>query len=256
MMKSLLDSVNEQILAAVKRRSTDIVTPDRLPRLVAISKLKPNSSIIEAYECGQRHFGENYIQELEIKSTSHEIITKCPCIKWHFVGHLQSNKVPKLLKVKNLYMVETVDSPKLADLINRAIERQKRQNTSGEQPYFGDKLRVLIQVNTSSEEQKNGIQPSEVHQLADHIIKQCHWLQLAGLMTIGRLDGWDELGPNKDFLTLYQVRDSLSKQLSIDPKDLELSMGMSGDFSHAIELGSTNVRVGSLIFGERPPKQN
>lgn len=261
-MKRAIDSVNEKIFAAIKRRAPDIVAADgRPPRLVAVSKLKPISSIIEAYECGQRYFGENYIQELETKSNSEELRAHCPEIKFHFIGHLQSNKVNKLLKVKNLHMIETIDSEKLADLIDKAIDRHKRENN--EQLCFGDnlgnlqsdQLRVLIQVNTSGEEQKNGVQPSEVIKLADHIVGKCRWLRLAGLMTIGKLDGWNEPGPNKDFIRLYEVRDSLSKHLSIDPRDLELSMGMSSDFEQAIELGSTNVRVGTMIFGERTAPQ-
>lgn len=255
-MKRALDSVNDKILAAVKRRRPDIVAPSRLPRLVAVSKLKPTSSIIEAYECGQRYFGENYIQELETKSNSEEIIEKCSDIKFHFIGHLQSNKVNKLLKVRNLHMIETIDSIKLADLINKAIDKYQKE---GDEPLrfaagHDERLKVLIQVNTSGEEQKNGIQPEEAPRLADYIVEQCQWLQLAGLMTIGKLDGWDGDGPNKDFLRLYELRDTISQQLSIETTCLELSMGMSSDFEEAIELGSTNVRVGSMIFGERPPK--
>ena len=260
-MKRALDSVNEKIFAAVKRRSSDIVAPCGLPRLIAVSKLKPISSIVEAYQCGQRYFGENYIQELETKSNSEEILSQCSEIKFHFIGHLQSNKVNKLLKVKNLHMIETVDSKKLADLIDKAIDRHK---VDGEEPlsFIDDKqqhcdqLNVLIQVNTSGEEQKNGVEPNEVIPLAEHILSQCKWLRLAGLMTIGKLDGWNEPGPNKDFLKLYEVRDLLSRHMSIDQSSLELSMGMSSDFEEAIELGSTNVRVGTMIFGERPPKRS
>lgn len=260
-MKRALDTVNEKIIAAVKRRSPDIVAPSSLPRLVAVSKLKPISSIVEAYQCGQRYFGENYIQELESKSNSEEILSQCPEIKFHFIGHLQSNKVNKLLKVKNLHMIETVDSKKLADLIDKAIDRH---NADGDEPLGFvdnkqqrcDKLNVLIQVNTSGEEQKNGVEPNEVIPLAEHILSQCRWLRLAGLMTIGKLDGWDEPGPNKDFLKLYEVRDLLAKHISTDQRGLELSMGMSSDFEEAIELGSTIIRVGTMIFGERPPKNS
>lgn len=255
-MKRALETVNDKILAAVKRRSPTIVAPDALPRLIAVSKLKPSSALIEAYEYGQRYFGENYIQELETKSNSPEITEKCPDIKFHFIGHLQSNKVNKLLKVKNLHMIETIDSIKLADLINKAIDRHRRD--SKEPLKFidspNDCLKVLIQVNTSGEDQKNGIEPKDAPQLAEFITKKCRWLHLAGLMTIGKLDGWDGDGPNEDFLRLHALRELISKELSIEPKDLELSMGMSSDFEEAIELGSTNVRVGTMIFGERPAK--
>lgn len=260
-MKRALDSVNERIISAVNRRPRDIVAPqDRCPRLIAVSKLKPISSIVEAYECGQRYFGENYIQELETKSNSSEILAQCPEIKFHFIGHLQSNKVNKLLKVKNLHMIETIDSIKLADLIDKAIDI-RYQTPEGDRPSFVDaqqqqceQLRILLQVNTSGEDQKNGLEIDEVESVAGHIVSKCRWLKLAGLMTIGRIDCCPESGPNKDFLTLYKVRDSLAKHLSLRASDLELSMGMSSDFEEAIELGSTNVRVGTMIFGERPPK--
>lgn len=262
-MKRALESVNEKILAAVNRRSVDHVASKRLPRLIAVSKLKPNSSIIEAYQCGQRYFGENYIQELETKSNSQEILEQCPEIRFHFIGHLQSNKVNKLLKVKNLHMIETIDSKKLADLIDKAIDRHKADSSDAGDVQLGfidhqqqpsEQLNCLIQVNTSQEDQKNGVQPEEVASLAEHIVKECRWLRLAGLMTIGKLDGWNEPGPNKDFLKLYEVRDTVAQHLCIEHDQLELSMGMSSDFEEAIELGSTNVRVGTMIFGERPPK--
>ena len=261
-MQRALDSINEQIIAAVKRRAPEIAAASRgLPiRLVAVSKLKPTSSIIEAYECGQRYFGENYIQELETKSNSEDIIKHCPDIKFHFIGHLQSNKVPKLLKVRNLNAIETIDSIKLADLIDKAIDKHKNDKlTCGEKLSFADqlddRLRVFIQVNTSGEEAKNGVEPNEAPKLAEHIVGKCRWLHLVGLMTIGRYDGWGtDSGPNKDFVSLFETRNLVAQHLSVEANDLELSMGMSGDFEEAIELGSTNVRVGSKIFGERPPK--
>lgn len=259
-MKRALDSVNERILAAIQRRPAHIVVSNHRPRLVAVSKLKPISSIIEAYECGQRHFGENYIQELEEKSNRSEILAQCPDIKFHFIGHLQSNKVTKILKVRNLYMLETIDSIKLANLVDRALTKHAEGSfVSGDSsdkllPPRVDKLKVMIQVNTSGEEQKNGVQPAEVCQLAEHIVHQCRWLELAGVMTIGKFDGWPDGEVNKDFSRLYEVRDTICKKLTLEPQSLELSMGMSGDFEEAIIMGSSSVRVGTLIFGERPAK--
>lgn len=269
-MRRALESVNERILASIKQRhatTQDLFGSNNnstTPRLVAVSKLKPPASIIEAYDCGQRHFGENYIQELYDKSNCKEITERCPDIKFHFIGHLQSNKVNKLLKVKNLFMIETIDSVKLANIINGAIDRRKvgpnkdgasssNEDETGSQSlsFLGSRLKVMIQVNTSGEGQKSGIDPSLAPQLAEHILKDCRWLELAGVMTIGKLDGWTEEGPNKDFLTLRQVRQTICEKLSIEPSKLELSMGMSGDFEEAIALGSTSVRVGTLIFGQR-----
>lgn len=248
-MKRALEIVNEKILAAVPKKKPDIIcSPDRIPRLVAVSKFKPIEMIIEAYECGQRHFGENYIQELLDKSNSPEIIEKCPEIKFHFIGHLQSNKVNKLPKVRNLFMLETIDSTKLATLVDKAYEKHTSINVDQGETFKS--LKVMIQVNTSGEEAKSGIEPSEAPELAEHIKSNCKNLKLTGLMTIGKLDGWEGV-VNMDFVRLHQVRNEIAEKLSIEPSELELSMGMSNDFDEAITYGSTNIRVGSLIFGAR-----
>lgn len=268
-MKRTLDVINERILKAAQKRQQNIIvgTANQLPRLVAVSKSKPTSSIIEAYECGQRHFGENYLQELIEKSNSPEIIERCPDLKFHLIGHLQSNKVNKLFHVRNLYMVETIDSKKLADLINKTLTKNKIGTSASsdiegdnsttasnfhlsQTNYIRDNLRVMIQVNTSGEENKSGIEPDKAPELAEHIKSECKHLELAGLMTIGKLDGWHQ-GPNMDFVRLHQIRNDVANRISINPKDLELSMGMSSDFEEAIMFGSTNVRIGSLIFGQR-----
>lgn len=113
------------------------------PCLVAVSKTKPADVIVEAYEAGQRHFGENYVQELEEKANNPIILERCKDIKWHFIGHLQSNKISKVLAVPNLYLIETVHKEKLATHLNNNW------------PKFGPpdtKLRVMIQVNTSGED--------------------------------------------------------------------------------------------------------
>eukprot|EP00878_Enallax_costatus_P009568 GHUV01009998.1.p1 GENE.GHUV01009998.1~~GHUV01009998.1.p1 ORF type:complete len:254 (+),score=36.61 GHUV01009998.1:213-974(+) len=204
------------------------------PRLVAVSKTKPVEAVQEAYDAGHRVFGENYVQEL---------LDKAPLlpsdIKWHFIGHLQSNKVKSLLEgVPDLSMVETVDSVKLADRINRIASGLSRS----------DKLSVLLQVNTSGEETKYGCEPSEVVDIAQHIAQKCEALHLAGLMTIGMPDYSSR---PENFTCLGECRSQVAAALGIDPEQLELSMGMSGDFEQAIEMGSTNVRVGSTIFGAR-----
>ncbi|CAH2001789.1 unnamed protein product [Acanthoscelides obtectus] len=238
-LKLVLTSVKE----ACKRRSPEL--QELQPTLVAVSKTKPVNHIIAAYEEGQRHFGENYIQELEEKSNNAEILEKCKEIRWHFIGHLQSNKVNKVLSTPNLYLIETVDSQKLANLLNKSW------------PKFGtpeSKLKIMIQVNTSGEEEKNGIAPSEVCNVAKFVLEECPNLHLEGLMTIGKFGRDPNEGPNPDFLCLRQCREDMCKKLGLNWKTVELSMGMSDDFEHAIELGSTNVRVGSKIFGFRAPK--
>lgn len=115
------------------------------PRLVAVSKTKPTDLIIETYNEGQRHFGENYVQELIEKATNKEILEKCKDIQWHFIGHLQTNKINKVIALPNLYLIETVDSKKLATSLNQKW------------PDFGppnSKLKIMLQVNTSGEEGK------------------------------------------------------------------------------------------------------
>ena len=140
-------------------------------RLVAVSKTKPAEMLMEAYERGQRSFGENYVQEL---------VEKCQLlpadVQWHFIGHLQSNKCGLVAQVPNLFMVETLDSQKLAEKLDKAW---------GSQP-DREPLKVMIQVNTSSEDSKAGVAPSETVSLAEFIASSCPSLRLTGLMTIGR----------------------------------------------------------------------
>ncbi|KAG0566004.1 hypothetical protein KC19_7G030800 [Ceratodon purpureus] len=202
-------------------------------RVVAVSKTKPVAVLQEVYDAGYRHFGENYVQEL---------IDKAPQlpedIKWHFIGHLQSNKAKALVTgVPNLYMVEGVDSQKVANHLDRAV------SGLGRQP-----LKVLVQVNTSGEESKSGVEPSECVELAKHVKEECPNLQFSGFMTIGMLD---YTSTPENFKTLANCRERVCKELDISVEECELSMGMSGDFELAIEMGSTNVRIGSTIFGAR-----
>lgn len=118
---------------------------------MAVSKTKPGVAILEAYSAGQSHFGENYANELADKATHQLIKDKCPDIKWHFIGHLQRNNINKIM-LSSLYMVETVDSEKLAT----ALDKAWKAKVGTEQ-----RLRVLVQVNTSREDNKSGADPSE-----------------------------------------------------------------------------------------------
>ena len=203
-------------------------------RLVAVSKTKPASAVQEAYDAGHRDFGENYVQEL---------LDKAPVlpsdIRWHFIGHLQSNKAKALVEgVPSLTMVETIDSEKLANKLDAAV------GGAGRPP-----LTVFVQVNTSGEESKYGVDPGEACvSLAKHIANTCPNLKLAGLMTIGMPDYSSR---PENFECLAQCRKEVAAAVGVPADQLELSMGMSGDFEAAIEMGSTNVRVGSTIFGAR-----
>ena len=160
--------VNERIQACAEAAGR----PGDSVRLVAVSKTKPAEAIQQLYDAGYRHFGENYLQELTEKAA---ILPKD--INWHFIGHLQSSKASKITKdVPNLYMLETIDSEKLANKVNNA------RGTAGLPP-----LKVFIQVDTSGEATKSGVDTgSELLSLATFITEQCPNLRLAGLMTIGK----------------------------------------------------------------------
>ncbi|KAI8892958.1 hypothetical protein BC833DRAFT_532328 [Globomyces pollinis-pini] len=221
-------------------------------RLVAVSKTKPVEDILAAYQIGQRHFGEN-IQELVEKA---EKLPKD--INWHFIGNysttikllgaIQSNKLKFLASIPNLYVIETLDSFKKAQMLNKLCAER------------ASPLKVFIQVNTSGEEcktikpliciAKSGVTADESLVLAQQIISECPNIKLDGLMTIGSFESSHiESEPNPDFEKLKVCRQRIQQQYGLE--GLELSMGMSDDFIKAIHQGSTNVRVGSSIFGKR-----
>ncbi|KAK5983344.1 Pyridoxal phosphate enzyme YggS family [Trichostrongylus colubriformis] len=194
-------------------------------RLVAVSKTKPIELIAGCYAVGQRHFGENYVQELEEKS--HSLQHQCPEIKWHYIGKIQSNKIGKICSSPSLYCVETIESVKHCDLFNREME--KRQSM----------LDVLVQVNTSAEDQKGGLSIDDAPDLACYITDNCSSLRFSGFMTIGSFTN-SHVVPNPDFDRLYKVRKAWATRVSRSPDEVELSMGMSDDFETAIAQGSTS----------------
>ncbi|RZC46175.1 hypothetical protein C5167_039124 [Papaver somniferum] len=202
-------------------------------KVVAVSKTKPVSIIRQVYDAGHRVFGENYVQEIVEKSP------QLPDdIEWHFIGNLQSNKVkPLLTAVPNLFMVESVDDEKIANRLDHVV------GSIGRKP-----LKVLVQVNTSGEESKFGVEPSGCVELVKHVKDGCPNLEFSGLMTIGMLD---YTSTPENFRTLSNCRSEVCKALGINENQCELSMGMSGDFEQAIEMGSTIIRIGSTIFGAR-----
>ena len=220
------------VMERIKETTMSINKDPSNVQLVAVSKTKPASDIQTLYDAGYRHFGENYFQELVEKAAV------LPAdIQWHFIGHLQSSKSNKLLKdVPNLCVVETVDTIKLATKLNSAAQLAVRTSP----------LAIFIQVDTSGEETKSGVgDAKELFELSVFVRNECPNLRLAGLMTIGAP------GDMTCFDKLVQYRKELSAKLEVDESSLQLSMGMSGDFQEAIVRGSTSVRVGSTIFGER-----
>ena len=191
--------------------------------LVAVSKTKSNEDILKAYEIGIRDFGENYVQEL-IK----RMATLPNDIKWHMIAHLQTNKVRDIVK-RNIYLIESVDSIKLAREINKeAIKNNKKVN-------------ILIEVKISQDSNKTGCSKDEVHHIIEEV-KQLSNINLQGLMTIGPNTEDKDIIRNS-FREMKQLKDKYNVQL--------LSMGMSNDYKIAIEEGSNIIRVGTKIFGQR-----
>ena len=173
------------------------------------------------------------------------------------IGGLQTNKCKPLAEqVANLYCVSSVDTAKKAD----ALEKGRAALAANAGVELEGKLRVLVQVNTSGEESKSGVESDDAGELCKHIRDQCPHLQLAGLMTIGAIARSQEAstaeGVNEDFVALREARDKVAKELGVGERELELSMGMSSDFEAAIAQGSDEVRVGTTIFGDRPAKKD
>ena len=222
-------------------------------RMVAVSKLKPANDILALHQSTHKliHFGENYQQELLQKS---QLLPRE--IRWHFIGALQTNKCrPLAEQIPNLWCVESVDTTKKADQLEKGRSNLYDNFPDAEK----GPLRVFVQVNTSGEEEKSGVEPKAAGDLCSHIRDQCPNLKLQGLMTIGaiaRSKGLEEGKENEDFLTLVEVRKTVVKELGMKEQDLELSMGMSEDFESAVRCGSNEVRVGSTIFGQRPAKKD
>jgi len=228
-IRANLQDIITRVEASCKEsgRSTDAV------RLVAVSKTKPLSLIKKAYANGQKIFGENYAQELEEKAKE---FGKSD-IQWHFIGNLQSNKAAKLVKNVLPYgklVLETLGSEKVANKLDNAMAN-----------FDGTVLDVFVQVNTSGEETKSGVSVDESITLCKHIVDNCKRLKLKGIMTIGAP------GDDNCLDSLVTCRQLIAESLCINPIDIELSMGMSADFENAIAKGSTNIRVGSTIFGQR-----
>lgn len=198
--------------------------------LIAVSKTKPLSMLQEAYEAGARDFGENKVQELMDK------IPQMPSdVRWHMIGHLQTNKVKYI--VGKVYMIHSVDSLRLAEEINR--EALKKNVT----------VRILLEVNVAGEESKFGITVSEAASLAESIAK-LPAVRIEGLMTIAPFV--ENAEDNRIyFQKLRQLSVDIARR-NIDNVNMGvLSMGMTGDYSVAVEEGATCVRVGTGIFGER-----
>ena len=201
--------------------------------LVAVSKFHPAEAVMQAYEAGQRVFGESRVQELLAKE---ETLPKD--IRWHFIGHLQTNKVRQIIGRTSL--IESVDSEKLISLIDRESEKA------------GVVTKVLMQVHVAKEETKFGFYPEELLQwFADRKFETLKSTRICGIM--GMASNTDDLDRvRRDFKAIADVYHRIADDKSLGLQGFGLlSMGMSGDWPIAVEEGADLIRIGTAIFGQR-----
>lgn len=218
----------------IKERLNKVLS--ELPKgttLIAVSKYHPKEAIQEAYDAGQRHFGESHVQELNTKKD-----TLPKDIKWHFIGHLQTNKVKYIIPY--IFLIHSVDSIRLLNEINKQAIR------------FNQVINCLLEVHIAKENTKYGFSPNEV----DHLFQAKAFdsfqnIRIVGLMCMAtHTDSEDEI--RKEFRLAHKLFIHLRETYFMhDDTFNTLSMGMSNDYLIAIEEGSTMVRVGTKIFGER-----
>jgi len=202
-------------------------------QLVAVSKLQSAAEIMELYQLGQRDFGENYVQELLEK---HEALPGD--IRWHFIGHLQSNKVKYIAPF--VHLVHGVDSLKLLTEINKQGKK------------LGRVIHCLLQVHIATEETKFGLNSDELNELINVVSSRAEYqhIFIDGLMGMASFSDETEK-VESEFLCLQKLFDQFKSPDSTNIRFSILSMGMSGDFKTAMKYGSTMVRIGSLLFGPR-----
>ena len=222
-------SVRDQVDQAALKAGRD----PKDVKLIAVSKTKPLSMIEELYQHGVRAFGENHVQELEEK----QLAAPQKDIEWHFIGHLQRNKVKKLLSL-NVSLIHSVDSLALAKTIEKEAAKQGRS------------VSILVELNIGKEESKMGAYPDTAVDLVKAISQECPHLLVKGLMCVApAMDDEEKVRPY--FAKMRQLKEEIGA-LGLDRVDMkELSMGMSGDYHAAIAEGATMVRVGTAIFGAR-----
>ena len=202
-------------------------------KLVAVSKTKPTTDIMALYEKGQRIFGENKVQELTDKADE---LPKD--IEWHMIGHLQRNKVKYIAPFVNL--IHAVDSLRLLKEINKQAKKANRV------------IPCLLQMHIAEEDSKFGLDQAELEELLEsEAYRNMEHVSIQGLMGMATFTE-DQEQVKREFAGLNSLFEQVKQQYFADqPEFKELSMGMSGDYELAIEVGSTMVRIGSLLFGER-----
>lgn len=233
-MTASLDAAQalDRVQARIRSACGAVGRPHDQLALLAVSKLQPTEKIRALYAAGQRAFGENYPQEAVTKVAA---LTDLPEIEWHLIGPLQSNKTRDI--AESLQWVHSVDRLKIAERL------------SAQRPAVMPPLNVCIQVNISNEASKSGVSPDDVEALT-HAVSALPHLRLRGLM------GMPEpgIGDEKTRAQFELLRALFEREKKKHPTMDTLSMGMSDDLEIAVACGSTMVRVGTALFGARPPK--
>ena len=223
----------QQHIASIRTTIPEDVT------LVCVSKFHANDAIMQAYDCGERDFGESRVQELLPK---YEALPKD--IRWHFIGHLQTNKVKQI--VPFVHMIHSVDSLRLLETINREAEK------------IGRRVKVLLEVHVAKEETKSGFTPEELLQFITNLSTNdlYPWVEICGVMGMATntddQDEWRRCFREIKSLASHLSPITFSEASYSSPSERPIiSMGMSDDYLVAIEEGSNMVRIGSTIFGIR-----
>lgn len=227
-----LEILNSQIAQAASsagRNPTDIT-------LVAVTKTHPAEAVVAAVAAGITDAGENRVQEAIPKIEAVAQTPETASLRWHLIGHLQSNKAR--VAVQHFDLIHSVDSEKLARQISRH---------AGD---AGKIMPVLLQVNVSGEKTKGGFGPAAMADITGRLLEECPHLLIQGFMTMAPLDDPENARPF--FRALRELRDRLASQIQHERfQPTALSMGMSNDFAVAIEEGATLIRIGTAIFGQR-----
>jgi pyridoxal phosphate enzyme (YggS family) len=236
-LRARLESIRHRIQEAAIRSGRD---PSGV-RIVAVTKTHPTDAIVAAFQAGLRDFGENRVQEAVSKFSQLPMLMKAEQLNQihkHLIGHLQTNKAKVAVKVFDI--IHSVDSIKLAE----ELEKHCRS--------IGKTVDILIQVNVSGEETKSGVAPQDVFSLVNFIVTNCEHLIVQGYMTIAPLTATPEKA-RPHFRRLREIRDEMHAHFQDAPRyhGKELSMGMTNDYEVAVEEGSTMVRIGTALFGER-----
>ncbi len=229
-----MESIASNIEAIRKQINSACIDAGRDPatvRLIAVSKTKPAELVREAFDAGQVEFGESYVQEF-LEKFEDPLLEGIP-VDWHFIGHLQSNKIRSIIgKVSLIHGIDKLSTAE--ELSKRAVQHNLQAD-------------YLLEVNTSGESSKYGMSPEEVLSEAASLFYLPN-ITLRGLMTIAT---YDRVAAREEFRQLRMLLESLQNIAPDSSKLTELSMGMSGDFEEAIYEGATMIRVGSAIFGWR-----